>query len=270
MSFKGVVAVVTGAASGIGKAIAEKCIQKEMCVVLADIRKDELEAVKTNLEKNAKAQVLAIVTDVSKEDSIINLAEKSTNEFGKVNFLFNNAGIAGPLGPIWEQATESIEKVIDVNLLGTLYGIKAFVPIMLKQNDECYIINTSAGAGLLTGKGLSAYKTSKHGITALSEVLDADLKSINAKINVSILIPHWVNTEMPHSILNTDVYEINKHVKHLQEFGISPDEVADIVFEGIKNKQLYIFTHPNEHLPLIRKRLELFDSICAHLINNRN
>lgn len=255
-NFKEAIAVITGAASGIGKAIAEKCIQQEMCVVLADIKKDELEFLKTTLKTNKKVQVVAVVTDVGNEDSIINLAEKTIKEFGRVNFLFNNAGIAGPLGPIWEQTTESIEKVIHVNLFGTMYGIKAFVPIMLKQNDECYIVNTSAGAGLLTGKGLSAYKTSKHAITALSEVLDADLKSINAKINVSILIPHWVNTEIPHSILEADIHEIKKHLKHLKEFGIHPNAVADRVFEGIKNKQLYIFTHPDEHLPLIKDRME--------------
>ncbi|MCE3268290.1 MAG: 3-oxoacyl-ACP reductase [Burkholderiales bacterium] len=255
-NFKDNVAVITGAASGIGKAIAEKCLEHEMTIVLADINKEKLEEVANYLKKDTRSQILSVTTNVADENDIYQLTEKTISEFGKINFLFNNAGIAGALGPIWEQSSSSIKNVMCTNILGTIYGIKAIVPIMLKQNDQCYIVNTSAGAGLLTGKGLSAYKASKHAITAISEVLYADLKQINSNIHVSLLIPHWVNTQMPHSIDESDLDTINVHLEHLQKFGMCASDVAEIVFSGINKKQFYIFTNPDEHLPKIKKRME--------------
>lgn len=255
-NFKDNVAVITGAASGIGKAIAQKCLEYGMSVVLADINKEKLHNVKKHFEKNNSSRIIAISTDVADENDIHHLIEKTIDEFGKIHFLFNNAGVAGGLGPIWEQNSSSIEKVLRINLLGTIHGIKAVVPIMLKQNDQCYIVNTSAGAGLLTGRGLSAYKASKHAITAISEVLYADLKQIHANIHVSLLIPHLVNTEMPNSIDESDSDIISNHLQYLQKFGKHPRDVAEMLFLGISRKQFYIFTNPYEHLPKIRQRME--------------
>jgi NAD(P)-dependent dehydrogenase (short-subunit alcohol dehydrogenase family) len=256
MNFTDNVAVITGAASGIGKAIAEKCIKEGMRVVLADIDLSKLQQCEFTLKKRKNAGIVSIVTDVSKECEVRKLAKETIAEFGKVNLIFNNAGIVGPLGPLWEQRTDSIENVLRVNLFGVIHGIKAFVPVMLAQNDQCYIINTSAGAGLLTGRGLSAYKASKHAITAISEVLDADLKQLSAKIQVSLLIPHFVNTDIPNSIQDADAGVINSHMAHLKNFGMSTSEAADIIFAGIKDKKFYIFTHPEEHLPKLKQRLD--------------
>jgi NADP-dependent 3-hydroxy acid dehydrogenase YdfG len=255
-NFKNNVAVITGAASGIGKAIAEKCLEHEMLLVLADINKEKLEEVENNFKKNKSSRIISVITNVANENDIYQLTEKTLSEFGKINFLFNNAGIAGALGPIWEQSSTSIENVMRTNLLGTIYGLKAIVPIMLKQNDQCYIVNTSAGAGLLTGKGLSAYKASKHAITAISEVLYGDLKQINSNIHVSLLIPHWVNTQMPNSIDVSDPGIINDHLEHLQKFGMNASNVAEIVFAGVSKKQFYIFTNPEVHIPKIKQRME--------------
>ncbi len=255
-NFEDNVAVITGAASGIGKALAEKCLERKMAVVLADINKEKLEAVEANLKKNKNSRIISVVTNIADENDIYRLAEKTVSEFGKINYLFNNAGIAGALGPIWEQGSASIEKVLRINLFGTIYGIKVIVPIMLKQKDECYIINTTAGAGLLTGQGLSAYKASKHAITAISEVLYADLKQINSNIHVSLLIPHWVNTQMPNSIDESNPNVINHYLEHLQKFGMRAKDVADMVFSGISKRQFYIFTNPDEHLPKIKQRME--------------
>jgi len=255
-NYKNNVAVITGAASGIGKAIAEKCLLHEMAVVLADINKGKLDEVEKYLKKNKNSRIISVTTNVADENDISRLAEKTISEFGKINFLFNNAGIAGGLGPIWEQSSSSIENVMRINLFGTIYGIKIIVPIMLKQNDPCYIVNTTAGAGLLTGKGLSAYKASKHAITAISEVLYADLKQINSNIHVSLLIPHWVNTQMPKSLDETDPNIIQRHLEHLQQFGMPPEAVAEIIFLGMSKKQFYVFTNPDEHLPRIKQRME--------------
>lgn len=255
-NFKDNVAVITGAASGIGKAIAEKCLAHEMALVLVDINKEKLEEAETYLKKNKNSRIISVITNIADENDIYKLTKKIISEFGKINFLFNNAGIAGALGPIWEHSSSSIENVIRVNLFGTIYCIQAIVPIMLKQNDPCYIINTTAGAGLLTGKGLSAYKASKHAITAISEVLYADLKQINSNIHVSLLIPHLVNTQMPNSIDESDPHIINSHLEHLQKFGMCARDVAEIVFSGISKNQFYIFTNPDEHLPRIKQRIE--------------
>lgn len=256
IDFKDNVAVITGAGSGIGKAIAEKCLQEGMMVALADNNKAKLTQCESVFKKNYNHRILSIATDVRHEDEVAHLAQKVLAEFGKINFLFNNAGIAGALGPLWEQSTAVIEKVLQVNLFGTIYGTKLFVPIMLKQNDQCFIINTCAGAGLLTGAGLSGYKISKHAVTTLTEVLYADLKKINSNIQVSLLIPHWVNTEMPSSIEEAAPQVINNHMMHLQKFGMSTKDVSEKVFSGIKEKQFYIFTHPEEHLPMIKQRME--------------
>lgn len=259
--FANKVAVITGAASGIGKALAIRCLEQNMKVVLADIDKNKLDECGKDIKKINKS-FISVVTDVAKESDIIKLADQAINKFGTVNFLFNIAGIAGDVAPIWTQSTHDIEQVLEVNLMGTIYGIKNFVPIMLNQKDECFIINTSAGAGLLTGPGLSAYKASKHAIMAISEVLFADLKQLNANINVSVLIPHWVNTGMPKSIKTTDIEVINDHLENLKKFGMSPTLVAEKVFEGIKEKRFYIFTHFEEHMPKIRKRIEAILALC--------
>ncbi len=253
-------AVITGAASGIGKALAMKCLKLGIKVVLADNNQNKLKQCKDEL-KNFNNKILICQTDVSKEIEIIQLANLTIEKFGSVHFLFNNAGIPGALGPIWTQSTTDIEEVIQVNLMGTIYGIKTFIPIMLKQNDNCYVINTSAGAGLLTGAGLSAYKASKHAIVAVSEVLYADLKAIHASIHVSVLIPHWVNTDIAKNIKTDDKKIINDSIERLINFGMPAETVAEKVFDAIKNRQFYIFTHANEHLPKIKKRMETILSI---------
>lgn len=254
--FKDNVAIITGAASGIGKAIAEKCVEYRMNVVLVDINIEKLKEIRSYFSINKSSKIISIAANVANENEIYQITEKTISEFGKINFLFNNAGIAGALGPIWQQSSSSIENVLRVNLLGTIYGIRAIVPIMLKQNDQCYIVNTSAGAGLLTGPGLSAYKASKHAITAISEVLYADLKQINSNIHVSLLIPHLVNTQMSNSIDETDQNIKKMHVENLKKVGMCARDVAKIVFLGISKKQFYIFTKPHEHLPKIKLRME--------------
>lgn len=252
--FSNKVAVITGAASGIGKALALKCLEHNMKIALMDLNETELQNSipdAINLDN-----IILFTGNVANEADFVELANQTVNKFGKINFLFNNAGIAGSLSPIWTQSTEDIEQVLQVNLMGTIHGIKTFVPIMLRQNDECFVINTGAGAGLLTGAGLSSYKASKHAITAISEVLYADLKQINSNIKVSVLIPHWVNTNMPKSIKTEDKKVINNHLEHLRSFGMAPKSVAEKVFEGIKEKKFYIFTNFEEHAPKIKKRME--------------
>ena len=168
--FKDKVAVITGAASGIGLGIARRAAKESMKVVLADIEKDAL----NHAEKELKAsgtEVLSVLTDVSKSEDIEKLAQNTLDKFGEIHLLCNNAGVAAP-GPLWECVLSDYNWVIGVNLLGIVHGIRTFIPTMLKQNNECHIVNTSSMAGLLAGDpGNGIYSITKQGVVALSESL---------------------------------------------------------------------------------------------------
>ena len=159
-NFKDKVAVVTGAASGIGKAIAQRCVQEGMKVVLADIEEKPLAQTGDDLKK-AGATVLSVLTDVSKINDVEQLARKTLGDFGEVHLLFNNAGVTAGTS-IWESTLADWEWVIGVNLWGVIHGIRTFVPIMLKQDNECHIVNTSSVAGLISSPGDGIYKVTKH------------------------------------------------------------------------------------------------------------
>ena len=267
--FKGKVAMITGAASGIGHSLAEWCAQEGMKLVLADIEEKAL--AQTALElKTAGATVLAVQTDVSKATDVEALAQKTLEAFGAVHLLFNNAGVAGTAARIWENTLADWEWVLNVNLWGTVHGIRTFVPIMLQQDTECHIINTASIAGLISGAGLGVYKVSKHNIVSLSETLSCELTEIGAKIKVSVLCPVWVNTQIMHSernrpseLQNASIRspmsrEVRKQVLTMSRAvrqGISPQQVAEQVFDAIRNEKFYIFTHP-ESKASVQKRME--------------
>ena len=262
--FMGKTAVVTGAASGIGRAIAEKCAKEGMKIVLADIEEKALANTKEELEAIG-APVLAIKTDVSKIHDIETLAEKTIKRFGEAHLLFNNAGVGAP-GTIWECSLDNWKWVLDVNLWGVIYGVHVFTPLMLKQNTECHIVNTASTAGLGYNMYMGPYGVSKYGIVTLSESLYLELKERGSKVNVSVLCPGFVKTRLDKSDRNRPSgYKsadfISKEALEMLEYldsglidGMFPAKVADIVFDGIKDEQLYILTHKDWN-PEIEKRM---------------
>jgi NADP-dependent 3-hydroxy acid dehydrogenase YdfG len=178
--FKDKVAVITGSASGIGLGIARRAVKEGMKVVLAE--------------------VISVVTDVSKLDNIENLAQKAVKTFGEVHLLCNNAGVVAP-GALWECVYSDWQWVIGVNLWGVINGIQTFIPIMLQQDNECHIVNTSSMAGILHGDPvLGIYAVSKQAVVALSESLRASFVNplFRSKIGVSVLLPGVVNTKIKH------------------------------------------------------------------------
>src|SRR5271165_1102239 len=178
--FAGKVAVITGAASGIGRAIAEWCVRAGMKVVLADIDDGPLNKTRAELEAMG-GNVLCVRTDVSKRSDVESLARKAFDTFGSVHLLFNNAGVAAG-GPPWEATWNDWEWVIGVNLWGVIHGVKVFTPLMMAQNTECHILNTSSSAGLTAG-GISApYSVTKHAVVALSESLYFALQQRNSLV----------------------------------------------------------------------------------------
>lgn len=254
------VAVITGAASGIGAALAHACVNRNIKVVLADINADNLVKLQNELATES-SNILTVVTDVSSKSDIQLLAQKTISTFGKVNFLFNNAGIAGPLGKIWEIDEDKLMQTIQINLLSIIYSLREFLPLMLSQQEESYVINTASGAGLHTGSNMSGYMATKHAVVALSEVLYFDLAESKANVHVSVLCPGLVNTNLTNSInIKSDA---SKEIKEMASFfqkaikeGMSADDVAEQVFAAIAENKFYILTHFKEHEALIRHRFE--------------
>ena len=251
--FEGKTAVITGAASGIGKAMAERFAQEKMQVVLADIEEEALERTVENL-RQYQHRVIGIKTDVLVEESINELFSKATAEYGNIHILCNNAGIGANSGnkAIWEIDRQDWDWVMGVNYQGVLQGIQTFLPHMLEHGEEGHVVTTVSMAGLLPGVG--TYGVSKHAVMALTEALSRDLITREAKINASVLCPGFVDT-------NIDKSERNRpsHLGEAQEVtnemgaeimsamlrqGKKPEEIAEIVFNAIKENIFYILSHP--------------------------
>ncbi len=259
------VAVITGGASGIGRAYADRALEEGMKIVVADIQPDALEQAEREL-KNAGADVLALRTDVSKSDQVEALAQRTLDAFGGVHVLFNNAGV-GVGGPMWQNTLRDWEWILGVNLWGVIHGIRTFVPIMLAQAAEAHIVNTASMAGLLSTPGLGAYNVTKHGVVTLSETLALDLAAQGAQIKVSVLCPGWVKTRISDSSRNRPTELQNPEtapaadtissdvVRQLVAGGIPAEQVADQVFEAIRSEKFYILTHP-DWKPLIQRRTD--------------
>lgn len=270
---KGKTAVITGAASGIGFGLAERCAAEGMRVVLADVQNDDLRKAEKDLE-TAGADVVAVETDVSRERDVENLARKSLDAFGGIHLLFNNAGVSTRCS-IWESTTSDWQWVLGVNLWGVINGIRTFVPIMIEQDTECHIVNTSSATGLWSGYGYTGtYNVSKHGVVALSETLHQELKDASGKIGVSVFCPSAVRSRIttsernrPEKLLNTPsekeespvakmkIGEKREMVERRVAGGIPPSLAADLVFRAIRNGRFYIMTGPLAKL-LVQLRME--------------
>jgi NAD(P)-dependent dehydrogenase (short-subunit alcohol dehydrogenase family) len=271
------VAVVTGAASGIGRAIAERCAQEGMQVVLADVEEQALAQAEEEMNA-AGATVLAVLTDVSKADAVEALAQKTLDAFGAVHLLCNNAGV-GAGSTVWESTLNDWTWVIGVNLWGVIHGLRTFVPIMLEQDTEAHIVNTSSVAGLIPFHGGAAYHATKHAVVALSEKLYYDMALRGGKIKVSVLCPGWVRTRIMESgrnrpaeladdpdemVVTPEMLATVEEYRQACEAGMPPQEVADQVFQAIKDERLYILTHP-EFTPIMQARMEAIVQGCNPL-----
>src|SRR5215471_5456511 len=264
--FAGRVAVVTGGASGIGRAMADRFAAAGMKIVLADVEEGALRLAEEEMRAKG-ATVLGVVTDVAKAESVEALAQKTVDTFGAVHLVCNNAGVGGGFGPSWTQPLQNWEWGFGVNLWGVIHGVRTFTPLMLKQDTEGHIVNTASMAGLLSAPFMSIYDATKFAVVAISESLQLELVMQSAKIKVSVLCPGFVNTNIATSERNRPAHlqvETPQFSEAEQLFavamftriaaGMPPAEVAEKVFHAVQNEQFYIFPHP-EFLDFVRARM---------------
>jgi NAD(P)-dependent dehydrogenase (short-subunit alcohol dehydrogenase family) len=261
------VAVVTGAASGIGKAMAQRFAAEGMQLVLADIEHGPLRQVAEELRATG-THVICVRVDVSKPDDLEALAAAAYDEFGAVHLLCNNAGVLPPGAPVWKEPLNSWHWTLNVNFFGVLHGVQAFVPRMLNANHEAHIVNTASLAGLTTRPLMSAYNVSKHAVVALSECLYAELQLTTDRVHVSVLCPAFSRTRLTESARNKPEgvqadpaasFGFYDALKRVVEEGTPPEEIVDAVMKAVREQQFWILTHPQ----LDRGIRERFESMLA-------
>lgn len=249
--FEGKVAVVTGAASGIGKAMCERFAGEGMKVVLADVENDALREAGRDIERHG-VEVLTVRTDVAQPDQVSALAEATLDRFSKVHVVCNNAGVfAG--GRIWDAIGTDWEWVLGVNVMGVLHGIRAFVPTMLEQNEPAHVVNTCSMAGLINMPLSGVYNVSKHAALSLTETLYHELQTVDTPVGVSALCPELIRTGIGRSERNRPAHlkrgddegtpeqeMVEAAIKASIDTGLDPKAMADRVFEGIRNDTFYL------------------------------
>ena len=262
------VAVVTGAASGIGLGLAERFAAEGMRVVMADVEEPALATAAARLVANG-AVVLPVVTDVADLAAVEALRDAALSAYGAVHVVCNNAGVGGPHGPVWECPPGEWDWVLGVNLGGVINGVRAFMPVLLEQ-EAAHVLNTSSIFGVFAG-ALGPYGISKHAVTALTETLYFNLQSLGVThVGVSVLCPGAVRTNFGTSARNRPAWagppaasmgdeDARAQFDRLALQGATPAEVAGIVVDGIRAGRFYILTSRNRDAAVARRAQQILD-----------
>ncbi|MBK7949014.1 MAG: SDR family NAD(P)-dependent oxidoreductase [Deltaproteobacteria bacterium] len=249
--FRDRVAVVTGAASGIGRALCDRFAREGMKLVMADVERDRLAQAASELTDQG-VDVLAVRTDVSRADDLSHLRDETLERYGAVHVLCNNAGVfAGGLS--WDAISTDWEWVLGVNLYGILHGVRAFVPVMLEQNQPGHIVNTCSMAGLINMPLSGAYSVSKHAALSLTETLYHELRIKQSPVGVSALCPELIRTRIGHSERNRPAHLkrpegsatpeqtlVEQAIQSSTAGGLDPSAMAERVFQGIREDRFYL------------------------------
>lgn len=246
--FEGKVAVITGAGRGIGRGIALRCAREGMKIVLAGYGMESITKTQADLEAMG-AETHLVQTDVSVEEQVEHLANESFERFGAVHLLVNNAGVVSP-GSIFDISMNDWNWVMGVNFYGVLYGIRAFVPRMMQQEERSHVVSVASAAGVLPT--VSSYGVTKHAVVSLSEALFSEMQQKESRVGVSVYCPAWVSTEFdtvdrsrPERFTDSKPsVEISDEMRagwrKSLESGVSIEESADILFDGLQRDSLYI------------------------------
>jgi NAD(P)-dependent dehydrogenase (short-subunit alcohol dehydrogenase family) len=260
------VAVVTGAASGIGLGLCERFAAEGMRVVMADVEGPALQEAAVRLAEQG-ARVLAVPTDVAKAEQVEALRDAAVRAFGAVHVVCNNAGVGGPHGPLWQATLGDWDWVLGVNLWGVIHGTRVFVPLLLEQ-DVAHIVNTASVFGIFAG-ALGPYGISKHAVVALSETLHFQLRELRARVGVSVLCPGAVRTRFgssarnrpaeagPSAVSGEAERASEEQFDRLLAAAKQPAEVAELVLHSIREGRFYILTSDNRNAAIRRRGEEI-------------
>ena len=269
MDYKGKVAVITGAASGIGHELAKQCATRGMKLSLGDIDAANLAEVEKEI-RSTGAEVITAVLDVRKLDEYNAFAQKTIAHYGAVDLFFSNAGVA-VVGTIWLMSEQDWQWGFETNVMGLVHGIKAFVPFMMSQDRECRIINTASIGGLIISPNSPNYIAGKHAAVALTEVLARQLQDAGTKLKASVFCPGFIVTDLHNSDRHRPPELRNDPddpYYHSPDFAVKTQRMADQVlggiqlpdainrlFKGLEAGRLHILTHP-EYKPVVAARFQ--------------
>jgi NAD(P)-dependent dehydrogenase (short-subunit alcohol dehydrogenase family) len=284
--FIGKTAVISGGAEGIGLSIAKALAEEKMNIVLTDINEENLQKASLELEATG-VSVLPVLLDVAEEDQWEKVAEQAIARFGKIHMLVNNAGVGGDSGSIESQNKKGWQWVLDVNLMGVVYGAKVMVPLISQHGEGGWIVNVASMAGMGGVPYGGAYSATKAAVVALSEGWAGELQSKD--INVSVLCPAFVQTRIYDSERNrpsqyksdtkvmADENSFFNRAKTMVESGIEVSIVGKRVVEALNDGEFYIFTHPN-YREVVQKRSSDIDAafkkasespLLQHIVNQK-
>ncbi len=228
--FAGKTAVITGGASGIGRAIAERCLEEGMNVVLADIEADALATTAEALGRERAERVLPVVTDVCSEADLEQLRDQTLEHFGGVHLLCNNAGV-GAGGGVLDSTLNDWRWTMDVNLWSVVNGCRLFLPAMIAQDEDCHVVNTASAAGLMPYNPSVSYTVSKYGVVGLSESLHLEMKMKGTRVGVSVVCPGFIKTNIMDSARN-------RHAALQNDVSAGVADEADAAFEAMRESSL--------------------------------
>lgn len=234
------VAVITGAANGIGLALSQVHLQQDITVVMVDKDSAKLNLQAEQLKTEFPGKILAISCDITEADEVAQLVHQTERDLGRVDWLYNNAGIIGQLAPIWELDLKYAQHVMNVNLYGMLNVIQAFIPFLFKQNHQSHIVNMASLYALCAGSQTAPYSMSKHAVLALSESLYFDLTRMKKPVDVSIAFPSFTDTGLlahnPEG--NSSFHGV---LQSLLAHSRPAIDMAKHIIEKVEQKKFYIF-----------------------------